>query len=246
MGGDPGPESCSRAIDAVVRGGADILEIGIPFSDPMADGKSIQAAGARALAARTRPSDVLEIAKKAKDRHDVPVVIMTYFNPVFARGVGRFLDSAMKARVDGLVVPDLPLEESLELGNACRKRGIDSILLAAPTTGESRIEKVIANTSGFLYLVSVLGVTGARRDLGSETVRLVKSVRRFTAGKIPLAVGFGISRPEHVEAVVEAGADAAIVGSAIVDRVGERGEDAAMGGIEAYVASMKRATLRKG
>ncbi len=246
MGGDPDPVASLESIEAVLRGGADILEIGIPFSDPIADGKSIQAAAVRALSSSTRPRDVLEITREVKKRHGVPVVLMTYFNPVFAAGVGSFLDAAGRAGVDGIVVPDLPLEEADVFGKAVRKRGMDSILLAAPTTGEARMKKVVANTSGFLYLVSVLGVTGARKDLRSETVGLVKFARRFTAGKIPLAVGFGISKPEHVRAVIAAGADAAIVGSAIVDMVAQSaaGDGGALGRIEAYVRSLKRATLK--
>lgn len=246
MGGDPDFESCLRAIGAVVRGGADILEIGIPFSDPIADGKSIQAAAVRALKASTTPTDVLRIARETKESHGVPVVLMTYYNPVFCGGVGRFLDSAKRAGVDGVIVPDLPLEEAAVFGRASRKRGIDTILLAAPSTSDERMKEVVANTSGFLYLVSVLGVTGARSYLRSETVSLVKSARRFTAGKVPLAVGFGISKPEHVGAVVRAGADAVIVGSAIVDMVKDiDGEgDEVTGRIEAYVASLGRAASK--
>ncbi len=252
MGGDPDRESCLKAIDAVVRGGADILEIGIPFSDPIADGKSIQAAAVRALAAKTRPGDVLEIAEKVRRSYDVPVAIMTYFNPIFSLGTERFLDSAKRAGVDGLIVPDLPLEESGEFGSAARRRGIDLILLSAPTTGERRMKQMVANTSGFLYLVSVLGVTGARTDVKSETIGLVKSARRFTAEGVPLAVGFGISKPGHVKAVVRAGADAVIVGSPIVDMVGGPGglgegggKEAALERIEDYVRSLKQATVRK-
>lgn len=247
MGGDPDPSSSLEVIEAVLKGGADILEIGIPFSDPIADGKSIQAAAVRALASSTRPVDVLEIAGQVRRRHSVPVVLMTYFNPVFASGIGGFLDAAKKAGVDGVIIPDLPLEEAYGFGKAARKRGIDSILLAAPTTGKARMRKIVASASGFLYLVSVLGVTGARSGLSSETVALVRSARRFTAGRIPLAVGFGLSRPEHVEAVIGAGADAAIVGSGIVELVGQAGGDGSRsyGQIEEYVRSLKRATARR-
>lgn len=223
------------------------MEIGIPFSDPIADGRSIQAAAVRALASSTRPADVLGIAGQVREKRGVPVVLMTYFNPVFAAGAGSFLDAARRAGVDGMIVPDLPLEEAGGFGKAARKRGIDTILLAAPTTGEARIKKIVASTSGFLYLVSTLGVTGARSDLRSETVGLLRFARRFTAGRIPLAVGFGISKPEHVEAVIGAGADAAIVGSAIVDLVGQSGKegDGNLRRIEDYVRSLKRATRRK-
>lgn len=245
MGGDPDPESSSDVAGAVLRGGADMIEIGIPFSDPIADGRSIQAAGVRALVSRTKPGDVLGIAAEVKKKRDVPVVLMTYFNPVFSRGVGSFLDRARKSGVDGIIVPDLPLEEAHSFGKAAQKRGIDSVLLAAPTTTEERMRKIVASTSGFLYLVSVLGVTGARHDLKESTVKLVGFANRFTAGRVPLAVGFGISRPWHVRAVLKAGADAAIVGSSIVDRVGELESDrrGALKRVEEYVRSLKDATL---
>jgi tryptophan synthase alpha chain len=244
MGGDPDLGTCQEVIWAVVRGGADILEVGIPFSDPIADGKSVQAAGVRALASGTRPADVLRLVAEVRKRSDVPVALMTYYNPVFARGAGEFLDGSKKSGVDGLIIPDLPLEEAGAFGRAARKRGIDSVLLAAPTTSPDRMKRIVANTSGFLYLVSLLGVTGARKKLREGTVSLVKFARRYTEGKVPLAVGFGISRPEHVKAVLEAGADAAIVGSAIVERVGGlAGEDrAGLKSIEEYVRSLKVST----
>ncbi len=244
MGGDPDLETCQKVIGAVVRGGADILEVGVPFSDPIADGKSVQAAGVRALKSGTRPADVLGLVAEVRKGSDVPVALMTYYNPVFARGAEEFLDASKKSGVDGIIVPDLPLEEAGAFGRAARKRGIDSVLLAAPTTNPERMKKIVASTSGFLYLVSLLGVTGARETLREGTVNLVKFARRYTEGKVPLAVGFGISKPEHVKAVLGAGADAAIVGSAIVDRVGRlAGEDrGGLKAIEDYVRSLKEAT----
>jgi tryptophan synthase alpha chain len=244
MGGDPNPKTCDEVIGAILRGGADILEVGIPFSDPIADGKSVQAAGVRALKSGTRPADVLRLVAEVRKKSDVPVVLMTYYNPVFARGTGEFLEESRKSGVDGIIIPDLPLEEAGAFGRAARRRGIDSVLLAAPTTSTERMKKIVANTSGFLYLVSLLGVTGAREELGEGTVSLVKFAKRYTEGEVPLAVGFGISRPEHVKAVIGAGADAAIVGSAIVDRVGKMaGEDrAGLKAIQEYVRSLKEAT----
>ena len=245
MGGDPDPQVSVDVAEAVLKGGADIIELGIPFSDPIADGRAVQAAGVRALKSGTKPADVLRIATEVKRARDTPVVGMTYFNPILSRGASAFLDAARRSGVDGVIVPDLPLDEARKFGSAARVRGVDSILLAAPTTGEERMKKIVANTSGFLYLVSVLGVTGAREQLKDSTVRLVKFAKRFTQGKVPLAVGFGISKPEHVRTMIGAGADAAIVGSAIVDRVAaiDRGEDEALTRIEAYVRSLKRATV---
>ena len=243
MGGDPDPRSSVDVVKAVLRGGADIIELGIPFSDPIADGRTVQAAGVRALRSGTKPMDVLNIASEVKKVRDVPVVVMTYFNPILSRGASGFLDAARRSGVDGVIVPDLPLEEAAKFGGAARARGIDSILLAAPTTGAERMKKIVASTSGFLYLVSVLGVTGAREQLKDSTVGLVKFAKRYAKGKVPLAVGFGISRPEHVRTVIGAGADAAIVGSAIVDRVASINDDKTrtLDRIETYVRSMKDA-----
>lgn len=244
MGGDPNPSRCLEVIHAVLRGGADILEIGVPFSDPIADGRSVQAAGVRALASGTRPTHVLRLAAQVKKTCSVPIVLMSYFNPILARGTGEFFDSARKSGVDGIIVPDLPLEEAEGFGAAARARGVDTILLASPTTTGERMEKIVANGSGFLYLVSVLGVTGARDVLKRSTVKLIKFTKGYTSGRIPLAVGFGISKPEHVAEVIRAGADAAIVGSAIVDLVGEFGRkgDSQLAAIEAFVRSLKDAT----
>ncbi len=240
MGGDPDLAGSLAVIDSVVRGGADVLEVGIPFSDPIADGTSIQAAGVRALSAGTRPGDVMRLVRDVRKVHDVPVALMTYFNPIFSMGVDRFLDESKRSGVDGVIIPDLPLEDAMAFGRASRRREIDSVLLASPTTTEARMKSIVANTSGFLYLVSVLGVTGARKELKEGTVNLVKFARTYTAGKIPLAVGFGISSPEQVRTVIEAGADAAVVGSAIVDRAARRGAEGRKG-VEGYVRSLKSA-----
>ena len=195
MGGDPSIETTSGVIDSAVRGGADIIEVGIPFSDPIADGKSIQAAGVRSLRAGTRPSDVLEIIRLARQRHSAPFAVMTYFNILYSQGVESFLASAGRAGVDGVIVPDLPLDEVGSYARTASKMGLDMILLAAPTTSPERINTLVDNTGGFLYLVSLLGVTGARAQLSESTLRLVAFAKKFTRGRVPLGVGFGISRP---------------------------------------------------
>jgi tryptophan synthase alpha chain len=217
MAGDPNPELTPQIADALISGGVDILELGLPFSDPIADGPTIQAAGVRALDAGTTPLKVLEIAKQIKQQHKVPIVIMTYYNPVFRSGVDKFLDLAKKHLVDGFIIPDLPVEEAADYRKAAEVHGLDTIFLAAPSTSNERLSKIVARSSGFLYLVSHYGVTGAKTTVEGSTVQLIKRVLPFTAGKIPLAVGFGISKPEHVECVIAAGADAAIVGSAFIN-----------------------------
>ena len=191
--------------------------MGLPFSDPIADGPTIQAASVRALAAGTTPLKVLEIAKQIKQKHDVPIVVMTYYNPVFRIGLERFCRLAKDCMVDGFIVPDLPVEEAADYIKAAKAKGLDTIFLAAPSTKNERLDKIVSASSGFLYLVSHYGVTGAKTTVEDSTVQLIKHVLPFTQGKIPLAVGFGISKPEHVKRIIQAGADAAIVGSAFIN-----------------------------
>jgi tryptophan synthase alpha chain len=216
MAGDPNPMLTPQITDALISGGVEILELGLPFSDPIADGPIIQAASVRALAAKTTPMKVLEIAREIKHQHDVPIVVMTYYNPVFRIGVDKFLGLAKEYLVDGFIVPDLPVEEAAGYRRAAEVHGLDTIFLAAPSTTNERLSKIVACSRGFLYLVSHYGVTGTKTTVEDSTFQLIKRVLPFTAGKIPLAVGFGISKPEHVERVIAAGADAVIVGSAFI------------------------------
>jgi tryptophan synthase alpha chain len=215
--GDPTPEITPKIADALIKGGVDILELGLPFSDPIADGPTIQAASLRALNAGTTPMKVLEIAKAIKSQHNVPVVVMTYYNPVFKLGLDKFLTSSKDHKVDGFIVPDLPVEEAADYKKAAKANGLDTIFLAAPTTSKERLTKIVDASSGFLYLVSRYGVTGAKTAVEDSTVQLIRRVQPFTEGKIPLAVGFGISTPAHVQRIISAGADAAIVGSAFIN-----------------------------
>ena len=191
--------------------------MGLPFSDPIADGPTIQAASLRALNAGTTPMKVLEIAKEIKSQHDIPILVMTYYNPVFHLGLDKFLASAKDHGVDGFIVPDLPVEEADDYRKAAMEHSLDTVFLASPATSNERLTKIVDASSGFLYLVSRFGVTGAQSDLADSTMQLIKRIQPFTAGKIPLAVGFGISKPEHVKRVIGAGADAAIVGSAFIN-----------------------------
>ena len=189
----------------------------MPFSDPIADGPTIQAASVRALAAGTTPAKVLQIAKQIRQNHSVPLVIMTYYNPVFKMGLEKFCTSARESGVDGLIVPDLPIEEAGDYKAAAAQAGLDTIFLAAPSTGTQRLTRIVACSSGFLYLVSHFGVTGAQTAIEDSTIQLIKRVLPITAGKIPLAVGFGVSKPEHVRRIIAAGADGVIVGSAFIN-----------------------------
>ncbi len=218
-GGDPKPEFTPRIAESLIKGGVDILELGIPFSDPIADGPTIQAASVRALEEGTTPQMVLGIAGEIKKKFGVPVVIFTYFNPVFRMGLERFFRLAKSFGVDGVVVPDLPVEEAKAHSEAAKSCGVDTVFLATPSTSNERLDKIVRCTSGFLYVVSHFGVTGTRESLNGSTVQLIRRFVPYTSGRVPLAVGFGISKPEHARRIVEAGADGVIVGSAFVNIV---------------------------
>jgi tryptophan synthase alpha chain len=245
--GDPTPEQTPKIADALINGGVDILELGLPFSDPIADGPTIQAASIRALKTGTTPLKVLEIAKEIKSKHDVPVVVMTYYNPVFRIGLDKFLGSAKDYMVDGFIVPDLPVEEAGDYKKTANMHGLDTIFLAAPSTSNERLTKIVDASSGFLYLVSHFGVTGAKTTIADSTVKLIQRIQPFTAGKIPLAVGFGISKPEHVQRVIQAGADAAIVGSAFINIIQQNAKNttAMLKELQQITQALKTATKHK-
>ncbi len=244
MAGDPTPELTPKIADALIRGGVDILELGLPFSDPIADGPTIQAASVRALAAGTTPIKVLEIAKEIRQSHNVPIVIMTYYNPVFRMGLEKFFSYAKEYLVNGVIVPDLPVEEAGDLRKAASKSGVDTIFLAAPSSTNERLVSIIESSSGFLYLVSRFGVTGAKAAIEDSTIELVKRVLPFTSAKIPLAVGFGVSKPEHVKRIIAAGADGVIVGSVFVNLIQTRQEniDAILKVLQTTASDLKKAT----
>ncbi|MBN2109646.1 MAG: tryptophan synthase subunit alpha [Methanosarcinaceae archaeon] len=227
--GDPSPGATREIVQALVKGGADIVELGLPFSDPVADGPTIQAASTRALEAGMNPDIYFEMAASIKE--NVPLVCMTYYNLIYKRGTERFARDCAHSGITGIIVPDLPAEESGELHEACRKNGIDLIFLITPVTTGSRMKNILERTSGFVYIVSRLGVTGERVDVAGSTKKILGRVHT----KVPKAVGFGISNKEQAAEVIKAGADAVIVGSAFVniiasgDSINERIEELASG-----------------
>jgi tryptophan synthase alpha chain len=224
-GGDPEPRFTPKIAEALITGGVDILEFGIPFSDPIADGPTIQAASLRALQAGTTPKMVLNMTEEIKKRHDVPIAILTYYNPVYRMGLDKFFRLAGSSGVDGVIVADLPVEEAADYKKAAETCGVDTIFLAAPSTSAERLQRIVECTSGFLYLVSHFGVTGAREAVERSTIQLIQRVLPFTRGRVPLAVGFGVSKPEHVKCIIEAGADGVIVGSTFVNIVSRHRDD---------------------
>ena len=215
--GDPQLKYTPQLAAALIEGGADIIELGIPFSDPIADGPTIQAAVARSLRGGTRPMDVLDVARKIRERHNsTPVVLMTYLNPIFRVGLEKFLSQSKSAGISGIIVPDLPVEESADYKKQCSAAGVDSIFLASPSTNPQRLKRILDQTSGYLYLISLYGVTGVRTNVSDDAVNMVRRYSSMIGGSVPLGVGFGISKAAHVKRIVEAGADGVIVGSAIV------------------------------
>ena len=204
-----------RIASALIEGGTDILELGIPFSDPVADGPTIQKADERARAAGTNPDVVFTIVRDIRKTSEIPIVFLTYYNTVYHRGIEQFYREAHDAGVDGILIADMPVEESMEVCEAAARSAIDPIFLIAQTTSEDRIRKIPGKARGYLYLVSVLGVTGMRDKVSSGAIELLHRVRRHT--DLPLALGFGISTPDHAKTCSLAGADGVIVGSAIVD-----------------------------
>ncbi len=217
VAGDPDRGQCIQAAKSVIDGGADILELGIPFSDPVADGPTIQRADIRALQSGTNFAMALDIVREIRGCSSVPIVLLTYYNIVYRRGVERFYREAAASGVDGILIVDMPLEECGEVLETAQCQGIRQIFLVAPTTNDERLERILASASGFVYLVSRLGTTGGREQLSGDTLELIGRIRPRT--ELPLAVGFGISRAEHIHACAAAGVDAVIVGSVIVDIV---------------------------
>jgi tryptophan synthase alpha chain len=214
---------------ALAGAGADLVELGIPFSDPLAEGRTIQATSQRALENGVTVASCLEAASAIRQRSEVPVVFMGYLNPILAYGVKRFTEHAADVGVDGLIIADLSLEETAELRAACQGSGINLIFFLAPTSTEARISLVAEQATGFIYCISVTGVTGSRQAIGAEVDSLLGRIRAMTS--TPLALGFGLSRPEHLRSL-HGKVDAAIVGSALLDAIGRTEDDPAAAAAE--------------
>jgi tryptophan synthase alpha chain len=248
MGHDPNPKSFLANAVSLIEGGADILEVGIPFSDPVADGPIIQAAGTRALSAGATPRKILDIIGELSPQFTIPFVILTYYNPILAMGIEEFLRKASENGVKGIVVPDLPLEEGDRFRDMSIKHGIDSIYLAAPNTSEKRLVRIVEKSRGFVYLISLYGVTGPRDTVSPQAMETVKRVKLLAKGKIPVSAGFGISQPQHVSSLLRAGADGAIVGSALVRTVAEHLDDPgeAQYYLKKTISALKQASKQPG
>jgi tryptophan synthase alpha chain len=247
VAGYPTLKYTEEIVSTIVESGADIVEIGIPFSDPIADGPTIQQASTVALKNGTTPQKCLELVGAVREKFPrLPLLIMTYSNIVFRSGLEEFLRTSRLKGVDGFILPDLELTESYSYVNAASKLKMATVFLASPNTDASRLKKIMEVCSGFLYVVSVYGTTGSRAEYEDYTFQSIRRIKEITEGKIPIAVGFGISRPDQVTSLVNSGADAVIIGSAIIDRIAARhpNDKHKLVNLRAFVEQLREACLQ--
>ena len=237
--GDPDLKTTAEALRILDKSGADLIELGVPYSDPLADGPTIQAAATRALQQGVRLDDVLEMVKEVAPQLKAPIILFTYYNPILNRGIESFLKQIAEVGIKGLVVPDLPLEEAESLLTPAAEIGIEVVLLVAPTSSKERIEAIAHQSQGFIYLVSVTGVTGVRNQIESRVQDILQQMRTVTDK--PIGVGFGISQPEQARQIKDWGADAVIVGSAFVKRLADGTPAEGLSAIGEFCQSLKSA-----
>jgi tryptophan synthase alpha chain len=240
MVGYPNEKSTMSTINGLIRGEADIIELGFPFSDPIADGPVIQNASNVSLNNGTKIEKYFQIIKKIRKKTDIPLVLMTYTNILYRKGYNKFMQKAKNAGIDGLILPDMSIEESKNYLNEARKNKLDTIFLISPNTSAERIKKIVSVTSGFLYLVSMFGTTGMQIKIQKYTIDAIKKTKKITNKKIPVGVGFGVNTPKDVKKFVSVGADAVIVGSAFLRLI----EKTPTGKIESKIANFTK-SLKK-
>lgn len=242
MVGYPNENATISSVRGLVKGGADIIELGFPFSDPLADGPVIQNASMISLENGTKINRFFNIVKKIRKETDIPLILMTYTNILYHKGYPEFITEAKNAGIDGFILPDMSIEESKEY-LASAKNMTDTIFLVSPNTTKSRIEKIAKSSSGFLYLVAVYGTTGIKMGIQNYTLKAIKDVKKITKGKIPVGVGFGVSTPDDVRKYVKAGADAVIVGSAFLKLIEQTPQNKLELRIAAFTKSLKKQTI---
>lgn len=236
--GDPDLSTTHELVLVMAESGADLVEIGVPFSDPVADGPTIQQASQRALAAGTTPAMIIDLVRSLRPKTEIPIVLMTYYNPVYRWGPAAFAAAAAAAGADGLIVPDLPVEEASVLRTACDAHNLALIPLVAPTSTPARIEAIASQARGFIYCVTVTGVTGARSRIETDLAPVVATIRRCTP--LPVALGFGIAGPEAARSLAPL-ADALVVGSALVNLVASHRGTKLLQEVKAFCRCLKEA-----
>ena len=243
MAGFPNEKATISTIRGLVKGGADIIELGFPFSDPLADGPVIQNASTISLQNGTKIAKFFSLVKKIRKETEIPLVLMTYTNILYHKGYAKFISEATKAGIDGFILPDMSIEESKEYLQAAKNKA-DTIFLISPNTSITRISKISKVTSGFLYLVAVYGTTGVKTGIKKYTIDAIKKVKKQTKGKIPIGVGFGISTPDDVKKYINAGADAVIVGSAYLKLIEKTPQRNLESKIASFTKSLKKQTIK--
>jgi tryptophan synthase alpha chain len=244
MVGYPSENATMAAVRGLIKGGADIIELGFPFSDPLADGPVIQNASMVSLNNGTKINRFFNIVKKIRKETDIPLVLMTYTNILYHKGYPKFIAEAKNAGIDGFILPDMSIEESKEYLESAKNMA-DTIFLVSPNTTKSRIEKIAKTSSGFLYLVAVYGTTGVKTGIQNYTLKAIKDVKKITKGKIPIGIGFGVSTPDDVKKYINAGADAVIVGSAFLKLIENTPQNKRESNIQSFTKSLKMQTIRK-
>ena len=242
MAGFPDERATIATVRGLIKGGVDIIELGFPFSDPLADGPVIQNASTRSLENGTKISSFFNIVKKIRKETDIPLVLMTYTNILYNVGYAKFISEAKKSGIDGFILPDMSIEESKEYLQAA-KNNADTIFLISPNTNKTRIKKIAKASTGFLYLVAVYGTTGVKTGIKNYTLQAIKDVKKQTKGEVPVGVGFGVSTPEDVKKYIKAGADAVIVGSAYLKLIEKTPQKLLESKIATFTKSLKKQTL---
>lgn len=242
MAGFPNEKATIATVRGLIKGGVDIIELGFPFSDPLADGPVIQNASTISLEKGTKINRFLNIVKKIRKETDIPLVLMTYTNILYHYGYDKFIREAKKAGIDGFILPDMSIEESKEYLDASKNKA-DTIFLISPNTSKKRIQKIVKASTGFLYLVAVFGTTGIKTEIKNYTLKAIKDAKKQSNGKIPIGVGFGISTPQDVKKYIKAGADAVIVGSAYLKLIENTNQDKIEIKITAFTKTLKKQTI---
>lgn len=246
VAGYPDAETSKHVINALVSGGADIIEVGIPFSDPIADGPTIQAASNAALRKGMTPEKALHLIRSVRKRHpNLPLLAMTYSNILISAGMEKFMSNSKQCELDGFILPDMPVEEADIYMSTAAKHGLATVFLVSPNTPKARLRKIVASTTGFLYVVSVYGITGARNSFQEYTMNTIRAVKKLSGAKVPVAVGFGISKPTHVKSMRAAGADAVIIGSALISKISDESGKTMLRDLQYFASSMKKACKKK-